>query len=160
MKSRILIILLLSAPLFCYGQENINHSLEISITIEPYLEDGSLPRGITLNYAQFLKPYFTWGLSGRIMNLDYTSIWATGTYLQQIGDFFTIPLEIGTGFKVKNLDITDVDNDGIGLFLHFKSGLNWHFSNNWSYNFHATYNYDILTDDNKTFLNLGMSYLF
>lgn len=146
---------------FCFSQENINNSFNISMTLEPTLIDGSIPRGISLNYSKIFKPYFSLGISGRIINQDYTSLYLVSSYIQHLGNSFSIPLTAGAGLKIKDFELSESNNEGLRSFLYFQTGLNWYFSTNWSYTFNITYDYDIWDGNYNTFfIKLGMTYLF
>jgi hypothetical protein len=160
-RKNLLLLLFLSLSFICIAQESNKNNFNISITVEPEWSNGSIPRGITLNYANYIKPYFTLGLSSRIINRDYTSLWGTTSFIINIGNSISIPLEIGAGLKVKNLELSESNDEGLGAFYHAQTGINWYFSPSWCYTLQCVYNYDIFNDKSHTiFINIGMSYLF
>lgn len=157
----IILLAFLISPFFIFSQENINNSFNISISIKPIIDDGTLPRGISLSYSKFIKPYLSFGVLGRVMNQDYTSLCLTSSYIQHIGNNFGIPVTLGAGLQVKNIELSDSNNEGLEAFFHAQTGLEWYFTTNWSYTLNTTYNYDIFNDNSHTFfINLGMTYLF
>lgn len=161
MHKKIVLLLLILIPFVCNAQERNNHGFDISITVKPQIIDKSIPRGITINFVNYIGPSFYWNLSGRIMNKDYTSIWTSAGFNLHLGGNISLPINAGAGLKIKSFDLTENNKEGLNLFLHAKAGILWNFDINWSYSLYATYNYDLFIENEyNIFIDIGMIYLF
>lgn len=155
------LILLFIITIALYSQESSNNRFNISLTLKYELNGNSIPRGVTLNYSKFVSSNITLDLSTRIMNKDYSSIWLSGSYYITNNNIFNIVYSIGSGVKIKDLELSTNNDEGLETFLHNQLGFNWIFEENWAYTLDLTYNYDLLDDNNHTFLaSIGLSYNF
>lgn len=161
MKKKIIIILLLLLNFSVFSQENSKSGFSISLCVTPVLEDGDIPRGLTISWERIMNNFWNLGVASRILNKDYTSFYGTSSIIFKPSLYFQIPVELGTGVKIKQFNLDAGSEDGLNFFLHGSAKLRWFFNPNWSYYISGDYNYNILYSDNhEVYISLGLFYQY
>lgn len=160
-KKNIIIVFFL-LPTLLFSIEGIDNAFNIDLNIEPVIEKGSVPRGASIRLIDYITNNVYWGASIRMMNKGYTSLWGLIGYDLNILSTFSLPLNIGIGLKIKNLELSDDNSEGLSPYFHCQTGIQWRFDSKWSYTLYGTYNYNF-SGTEKTHLimvSLGLMYLF
>ncbi len=159
---RYLLFILLIFSLNCYSEDIIRNDFNILFTLKPEIENQTIYRGATLSWSRYIDSNINWGISLRILNQEYTSMWFDFGLNIETGSRFSIPLSLGTGLKIQNLEkVLNSDTGGLDGFIHGMSGLEWAIDPFWSYILHISYNYNLFTDDKHSFFtSIGLKYLF
>lgn len=151
MKKKLIFLYLFNAFVI-FSANDKGNSFEVNLTFMPESLNINMPRGISLEVNNFISNNISWGISARVINNNYTAIWAQTKFNIPIG-LFSIPLEIGTGVKLKE--------QAFNAFIHGKTGLEYQFDKNWKYTATVTYNYNYIFSPNHLwFVNIGIIYLF
>ncbi len=162
MSKKIFIITFFLLHTHLFSIEGIDTAFNIELIIEPTIEDNSIPRGASVRLIDYIKDDFYWGASIRMMNKGYTSVWGLIGYDLNILNSISIPLNIGAGLKVKSLNLSDDNTEGLSPYLHGQTGIQWRFDSKWSYTLYGTYNYNFSGTENThlIMISLGLMYLF
>lgn len=161
MIKKIILLIFISSTSFLFSIEGIDNGLNINLVIEPIIEDSSIPRGASIRLIDYIIGDLYWGVSIRMMNKGYTSLWTLFGYDITMNRL-SIPFNIGAGLKVKSLDLTVDNTEGLSPFLHFETGIHWRFDSEWSYTLNGVYNYNFFGSETThlIMISIGLLYLF
>lgn len=161
MIKKVLIIILLLISSNCFSDQKNNNTFKLYFSVKHDFTDQNIYRGATLNWSRLITEDFYWGISTRIINDDYTSLWAKLGYSFKLNSYLYIPLDVGAGLKIKSIKLLEDTSEGLSPFVHGQTGLDWIIDNNWRYILHGTYNYNLLAEkQHNILLNLGIMYIF
>ena len=125
-KKNIIIVFFL-LPTLLFSIEGIHNAFNIDLNIEPIFVNGSIPRGASIRWIDYMTDNVYWGASLRMMNKGYTSVWAFIGYDLNILSSISIPINWGCGLKIKSLDLSDDNVEGLSPYLHGHTGIQWRF---------------------------------
>lgn len=123
--------------------------------------EDEIPRGIHISWKRSINNLWGWGFATRMLNDSFTSIYAITDIKFNISQYFQIPIEVGSGIKVKQFNMDSSSEEGFNTFLHSSIAFKWFFDTNWSYFLSGDYNYNLLYGQSSDiYINLGVNYKF
>lgn len=157
MLRKCILLILLAASFHLHSQEDIEHKwkLNLDLSINPVIESIDFERGITLGISRKLIDELYITLNSRFINGDSNYLSLLLNYDIIIGRFL-IPLNIGAGGTVYEIDLEDLN-----FFYKGKTGLEFIINENFNYAFAVAFIFPIFNDEDYIFYgDLGIRYRF
>ncbi|OQY38320.1 MAG: hypothetical protein B6229_06080 [Spirochaetaceae bacterium 4572_7] len=161
MLKKIIFILFITLSTYSFSTNKNEKEFTIQYSLKLDSDNKEIYRGATLTLSNNITSLTSWGVGTRILNNDYSSSWVYLGIDIPIINKISIPINVGGGLKIKDLNFTDTNSGALDIILHGQLGLEWEIDYSWDYLLYTTYNYNLLTKDSGSyFINLGIKYKY
>ena len=152
-------ILFITLSTYSFSANRNEFTIQYSLKLDYDTKD--IYRGATLTLSNNITNLTAWGIGARILNSDYSSSWLYLEINIPVSNKISIPVNMGGGIKIKDLNFYDSNSGALDLIIHGQLGLEWGIDESWDYILYSIYNYNLLTRDSGSyFINLGIKYKF